>query len=407
MGAPAGTAAEQNNYSRALNGASYSAREFVQLLGEQNIQLAPTGAANFRPRPVDPRRGFVFGAEPSPEPQTPPVPASSRLSVCDDESLPPSSPPHSSPTPQLRSLAPPPLPAALPRPIFTPPPPAPRMQGYTTTAGLAVPSRPRLPTLPGRPLVFSLPSPPPARPEANPSPKQCPKQQPLYRVDPVHPNTFTRPGSPTNSDGSTSTASPSPEPEPEPAPAPRRGLQRERAYAQLNTGLQTSPEVPRLRPATFTPPRRPLRREPHFRISPPARVAPAPAVAQEQEGPSRQPTQAQAGLPTRPTQRQAGLSRRPAQVQPGPSKQPAANAGPSRLPARAPMAGPTSRPLQGQTQAAEPRHRVAAPFRVRDPSDGRFYLPMLPADASRNKVPEPGKYLVNTRHMTRHLHVQR
>ena len=276
-----------------------------------------------------------------------------------------------------------------------------------------------LPTLPNRPPVFSLPSPPPAQPEADPSPKLHPKPPPLYRVGPVHRSVFTRSGSPTDSNGSGATASPSPEPEP--APAPRRGLQRERAYAHLDAGSSSSPEaVPRLRPAIFTPPRRPLRREPHFRIEPPAREAPAPAVAQEQAGPSRQPTRAQAGLPMRPAQGQAGPSRRPAQMQPAPSKELApappqaglawasthANAGPSKLPAHAPMAAPASRPPQGQAQAAEPRHPVAAPFRMRDPSDGRFYLPMLPADATRNKLPEPGEYLVYTCHLKRHLHVQ-
>ena len=186
IGAPATTATGSHNHSRALNGASYSMMEFVQLLNEQHIELAPASQADINPRPVDPQRGFNLVAEPSPEPQTPP--ALSHPPVRDDESLPPSSPPRSSPAPAPHSPTPPPQPVAVPRPVFTLPPPAPRVQGHATPAGLA---EPRLPALVPRPPVFSLPSPPRAQPEAGPSqePTHAEPSQPSppFRFGPVRP----------------------------------------------------------------------------------------------------------------------------------------------------------------------------------------------------------------------------
>ena len=345
-GAPASVAVGSYNDTRALNGASYSMYDFVQLLGEQNIQLSPAGTASIGFRPVDPQQGFIFSAEPSPEPRTPPAPAPRHLQ--DDGSLPPSSPPPpSSPTPE--------------------------------------PS--------------SVPSPPPAQAEAGPSREPAVAEHtqplPLFRFGPVRPKT------PTDSEGSTDTASP----EPEPTPAPRPTLQRLRAYTRLDVGLPSSPEVPRLRPARFSPPpqRRPLRREASFRMSPPA----VPVHAQ-------QPVQAET-----PAQGQAAPSGRPTRANPGPSRQPVpaqAQAEPARAgtkrkvgplvtPARAPPAAPASRP-QGEVPAAEPRHPTAAPMRMRDPVDGRFFMPMLPANVGTHPTPEPCKYLLDSHHLIYRLHVQ-
>ena len=377
--------------------------EFVQLLNEQHIELAPASQADINPRPVDPQRGFNLVAEPSPEPQTPP--ALSHPPVRDDESLPPSSPPRSSPAPAPHSPTPPPQPVAVPRPVFTLPPPAPRVQGHATPAGLA---EPRLPALVSRPPVFSLPSPPRAQPEAGPSQEPThaePSQpSPLFRFGPVRPQTPPRTGSPTDSEGSTATASPSPEPE----PASRRILQRERAFARLDLGLPSSPDIPRLRPATFLPPpqRQPLRRERAFRISPPA--SPTRTSEPTQARPAKQPAAAE-----------AAPSRQPAQVREGPPRQPApaakqaepvlagkkCKAGPLMAPAREPAAVPASRP-QGEAPAAELRHPVAAPMRMRDPADRRFFMPMLPEKAGTNAMPEPGEYLVDSiRHCVTNMFV--
>ena len=404
-GVPASAAADSYNYSRALNGASHSMYDFAQLLGERNIQLAPADTADTGFRPVDPQQGFVFSAEPSPEPLTPPAPTASHLPVRDDESLPPSSPPRSSPAPIPRSPVPPPQPSAVPRPVFTLPPPATRVQGHATTAGLAGLPLPHLPALAPRPPVFSLPSPPRAQQEAGPSqePTQAEPSQPLplFRFGPVRSKTPPHAGSPTDSEGSTDTAPPSPEPE----PASHRILQRERAFARLDLGLPSSPDVPRLRPATFSPPPQcqPLRRERAFRISLPASPTRTPDPTQAQ--PTKQPAAAEAAPSRQPIQEQAGPSEPPAQVEAAPSKRPAPiptrvqparagtkrKAGPLMDPARAPAAAPASQP------AAEPQHSVAAPMRMRDPADRRFFMPMLPEKAGTNATSEPSECLIHSR----------
>lgn len=211
--------------------------DFVSLLEEQNIRLAPLGTARLNPRKV---------------------PA--------DDDLAPSSPPPASlsPGPHL-----PPTPLHVPHPELTLASLAAFGRGSCIATGRVEPSHPPLPTPPVRPLACSL--------------QQASQPSVPFRFG------WQSPSSPTSSEGSTTSSSPTPTPIPA-LLSPQRPLQRQRAYRRLDGSLSPSAQaVPRLRPAHFSPPA-PLGREAMVFLQP--RVS---APEKLQAGPSGLPAPAQAG----------------------------------------------------------------------------------------------------------------
>lgn len=130
-------------------------QDFVQSLGQQSPKHPLRGMPDFYPRPANSRREFVFSVESS-GPRTPQVLPPRRLPADDGGSLPPSSPPQSSPTPQPHSPGTQAHPVTVPQPTFTLPPPTSYVQAHATMAELAGPPRLRLPNHHAQPPVFSL-----------------------------------------------------------------------------------------------------------------------------------------------------------------------------------------------------------------------------------------------------------
>ncbi|KAI0736489.1 hypothetical protein C8Q72DRAFT_940889 [Fomitopsis betulina] len=329
-GASTSAAADDNDYSRNLMGASYSQYDFVKLLEERNIQLDPVGTAQLEPRPVDPREGPVSGTG-QPSAESPPAP----LPVDDD--LPPSSPPRSSPTPEPRS---PPAPRPVPLPAFTLPSLGARA---TEDAG---PSRRPPPTLPVGPPMCSSSSPPPALPTVGPLRLPAQPSAPFrFGARGVR---LSSPSSPTSSEGSTDTGSPIPAHATIPAPFwSRRQTQRGQASARLNADLHPGGQAaPRLRPARFSPPaaRRPLQREATVFIQP---------VNPPEAGSPKPPAQA----PRRPLRREDTVVLKPPVF--------------------------AVDPLQAEPSRRRPQAQI------RDPADPRFFMPLPPAEAGPSRRNRP------------------
>ncbi|KAI0736537.1 hypothetical protein C8Q72DRAFT_6701 [Fomitopsis betulina] len=392
-GAPASAAVDSNNNSRNLNGSPYSTNDFVQMLEEQNIRLAAPGKADLNIRQVNSRAGFVSSSEPPSPTASPP-----REGPVDDD-LPPSSPPRSSPSPGPHSPLAPSYAPPVPRPMFIQGSPVTFGQERGSTTRRTGSACPPLPTPPVRPPSCSLRNASLEHTSAGPS------QQP---AQPSAPFRFgvRSPVSPSSSEGSADPSSPSP------TPAPIRALLSSRRSLQ-GSGPNTQ-AVPRLRPARFSPPtRRPLRREATVFLEPPV-SAPEPVA-----GPSRPRAQEQAER--RPLRREGAVFLQPPVSAPEPivlrpqpqttrrtlqreatvSLEPSANrlgreqAGPSTRRPQAALPTPgqagTSRvrlqaqaapsTLPAQPQAGPSRVPSAGPaMRMRDPTDGRFFLPLPPAE---------------------------
>lgn len=342
---PSNAATRATNDSRALGGASHSARDFVRLLDERNIQLTSPGTAALNPQPVlQVGQGLVLsGVEPSSQLHT----LKTRHSPVGDDlgSLSPSSPPRSSPFPGQH----PPSPHTVSQSMFTFPPPAPRGQEYSRTMGLAGPSQTPLYTLPTR-MPVSSPSPPPTQPVAVASrpPAQSERYQPSvpFRFGLVHP----KPASLTDSEESTTSSSP-------PALAPtaassRWPLQSERPHAR----------VPLLRLARFSPkpPSWPLQREAVVFLSSPEQAAPAPAQIQAGAAAPRQATQTQ-DEPSRPL-------------------------------VQTPKARSAMQPPSLASRTGESRRRPTMAMQIRDTADPRFLMPLPPAET---RMRNGGKSIVN------------